>query len=463
MRRLFATLVVCLFAAPASAHPVPNDTHVRTIVVHLRPTELCIRYRLELDQFTTVFKDSKGLIEDSEVKRLSTPSAFYGEFTRRLGPLLADQLVATLDGRPVSLRCLEHRFAVTDHLACEFLFQADWSPPAGADIRLTFRDGTYDDEQGRVRLSLDEDATVTVVHRTVPSSRLQGRSPTELGPGDDDRLRTIEATFHVTPRPERSEGSVPAPLESSDRGVTTSSTLLTLLDAPHGFGLLLILATLFGAAHALTPGHGKTLVAAYLIGERGTVWHAFVLGLTTTLTHTGAVILLSAGLLWWYPKGAPARVQTILGFAGGLLIAGLGLWLLLRRLSGGADHIHGPGGHTHNPDGSVTFHRPADAGWGRLVLLGISGGIVPCWDAIAMLGFAIAAQRLWLGLPLLLAFSAGLAGVLVVIGVSVVYAQGRIGGTRWADSRAWRLLPVISAGFLVVLGLWLCRDSLTPG
>jgi ABC-type nickel/cobalt efflux system permease component RcnA len=145
------------------------------------------------------------------------------------------------------------------------------------------------------------------------------------------------------------------------------------------------------------------------------------------------------------------------------LIAGLGLWLLLRRLSGGADHVHGPGGHTHNADGTITFHRTPDAGWGRLILLGISGGIVPCWDAIAMLGFAIAAQRLWLGVPLLLAFSAGLAGVLVLIGVAVVYAQGRVDGTRWADSRVWRLLPVVSAGVLVVLGLWLCRDSLTPG
>jgi cytochrome c biogenesis protein CcdA len=80
-----------------------------------------------------------------------------------------------------------------------------------------------------------------------------------------------------------------------------------------------------------------------------------------------------------------------------------------------------------------------------------------------MLGFAIVAQRLWLALPLLLAFSAGLAGVLVLIGVAVVYAQGRLGGTRWADSRIWRLLPVASAAVLLVLGLWLCHDSLTPG
>ena len=96
-------------------------------------------------------------------------------------------------------------------------------------------------------------------------------------------------------------------------------------------------------------------------------------------------------------------------------------------------------------------------------VLGVSGGIIPCWDAIAMLGFAIAAQRLWLGLPLLIAFSAGLAGVLVAIGVLVVLAKNRL-GRHWGDSRLWTALPILSAAVLVVMGLWLCRDSLlTPG
>jgi ABC-type nickel/cobalt efflux system permease component RcnA len=118
-------------------------------------------------------------------------------------------------------------------------------------------------------------------------------------------------------------------------------------------------------------------------------------------------------------------------------------------------------GHTHNPDGSVTVATAP--GWWGLILLGVSGGIIPCWDAIAMLGFAIAAQRLWLGLPLLIAFSAGLAGVLVAIGIVVVLAKNRL-GRHWSDSRVWKALPILSAAVLVAMGLWLCRDSLlTPG
>ena len=94
-----------------------------------------------------------------------------------------------------------------------------------------------------------------------------------------------------------------------------------------------------------------------------------------------------------------------------------------------------------------------------LVLLGISGGIVPCWDAIALLGLAIATHRLWLGLPLLLAFSAGLAGVLVLIGVLVVKLKG-FGSSRWGSGRVTRALPLVSAVLITVIGIWLCVDSL---
>jgi nickel/cobalt exporter len=242
------------------------------------------------------------------------------------------------------------------------------------------------------------------------------------------------------------------------------SSLVALLDSPHSVAVMLLLATVFGAAHALTPGHGKTMVAAYLVGERGTARHAVVLGLVTTLTHTGIVLLLAAVLYWKFRDAEPARINAALGFVGGLLIAGLGLWLLLRRLAGQADHVHVKGvGHSHNPDGTVTWHAPAAApGWWQLIVLGVSGGIVPCWDAVLLLMFAISARMLWLALPLLVAFSLGLAAVLVAIGLAVVYAKG-VAGARWSDSRVWRALPLASATVLVVLGLWLCRESIPPG
>jgi nickel/cobalt exporter len=209
----------------------------------------------------------------------------------------------------------------------------------------------------------------------------------------------------------------------------------------------------------------------------------------TTLTHTGVVFVL-AFLLLIIPGSARQAIQTGLELVMGLIIVCLGFWLLLRRLSGGADHFHLPGHghhhhhghshhhHTHGPGQQPHDHehghadhyhddhghvhpvprKTATLGWWGLVALGISGGIVPCWDAIAMLFLAVGMNLLWLAFPLLLAFSAGLASVLVLIGILVVKAKG-FAESHWGDSRLIRALPVISAAVVTLMGLWLCYDS----
>jgi ABC-type nickel/cobalt efflux system permease component RcnA len=442
----------------AYAHPVPSQTHLRAVDVRLRPHELCVHYRLEVDQLTAV----RELLAAGKEKGLTKPAEFYDAYLAMQAALLADQMFATVNGVALPLRCVEKKCEVLDHLRCDFIFVSDWSLPESKQFE--FRDETFPNEPGRVKLTLADDGGVAISQRVAPPSSLQARSPLDLRPGDDARLRTIQATI-------RAEGAEPAVLPhpptpaAAPAAPAHSTSLVALLEAPHGMALLLLLACVFGAAHALTPGHGKTMVAAYLIGERGTARHAVVLGLVTTITHTGAVLILAAALYWKYRDAAPATISAVLGFVGGILIAGLGLWLLLRRLAGQTDHVHfGGAAHTHNADGTVTYHEPP-AGWGRLVMLGVSGGIVPCWDAVLLLMFAISAQMLWLALPLLLAFSAGLAGVLVAIGLAVVYAKG-VAGARWSESRVWKALPIVSASALIVLGLMLCRDSLhlpTPG
>src|SRR5262249_1002809 len=130
--------------------------------------------------------------------------------------------------------------------------------------------------------------------------------------------------------------------QAADRHDDYSLTRL-LLHTDYGFVLTMLMACLFGAAHALTPGHGKTLVAASLVGERGTVGHAIVLGIVTTLTHTGVVLLIAA-LLFFLPVEARdsfgRAIQDGLGLAMGLIVVCMGFWLLLQRLSGRADHVH---------------------------------------------------------------------------------------------------------------------------
>ncbi len=255
----------------------------------------------------------------------------------------------------------------------------------------------------------------------------------------------------------------------ADEGEGTWSLLNLLLDSKQGFGVLLLLAAAFGGVHALTPGHGKTLVAAYLVGERGTTWHALLLGIVTTVTHTFAVLIIATGLLF-FPHTNPASIKFVLEFGGGILVLSLGFWLLYTRLTGRADHVHLGGGHHHHHGGDHDHQHHAE--WttaagkpsvGALLILGFKGGMVPCWDAIFMLGFAISSGRLWLGLPLLLAFSAGLAGVLTALGVSVVHARN-FAGSRITQNerfkRFFRALPLLSAIAITLVGLWLCYDGL---
>jgi ABC-type nickel/cobalt efflux system permease component RcnA len=484
------TLLVLIASGPVRAHPVPRRNHDRTVVVRLTAQAVIVDYRLDADEFTVVYDDLPAVISKAELARLSTPREFYDAFMKAYAPVLTANLVAKVDaGEPLPFQCVqrvqrmrEDNGQPLDHLRFDFRFQAAWPTGLTGQHQLTFQEENFRYEEGVLNLSLAPDNPIQILSRTEPEKSLRERQSQDLKPGEEDKRRLLTAAFLLPAAPALDAAPVaPAPTESnSEEEAAAHSTLLTLLLDPHrGLWVLLCLAFGFGAAHALTPGHGKTLVAAYLVGERGTVWHALVLGLVTTLTHTGTVIALAAGLLVLYPDAVPAQLRTVLGVGGGLLVAGMGFWLLLRRLAGQADHIHlgghghyhhhhhhhhhGPGvaDHVHDEHGHIHPIPAADKEggfWGMLVL-GISGGIIPCWDAIAMFGFAVSAQRLWLALYLLLAFSAGLAVVLIATGILVVRIKS-LAASRWEDRRFFQMLPLVSAVLVTVLGFWLCYDSL---
>lgn len=484
MTRHALTLVcVLITCGSVCAHPVPKDQHDRTIVLHVTPGALLVDYRLEVD----VYRANKDL-EGVDLGRIRTPEDFCNRYLRELGPGLMGNLVAQFDGKELTFTCIEQSARLLDHVRCDYRFRARWTLTGSGKHAFTFRDTNFHtDIVSAIHLSLAGSPELTLSEVVTPDDDLLSRPTDQLDSRQRDRLRRASAVLRAIPSvqagivrpalppdpdpirpPARGRArrlaavskSVPShtvalarPLPPDAPADHAHHLLALLFDTRQGIGILLLLAAAFGAVHALTPGHGKTMVAAYLVGERGTVWHALVLGLVTTLTHTSAVLLLALLLPWFFPDAVPRTVQSILGLVGGLLIAGLGSWLLLQRLSGRADHVHLGGGH-HHTGGSAP-------GWGGLVLLGISGGIVPCWDAIAMLGLAISTQRLWLGVPLLLAFSAGLAGVLVALGIAVVRARNLIEpGERGDRFRlVLRALPVVSAVVITCLGLWLCYES----
>jgi ABC-type nickel/cobalt efflux system permease component RcnA len=253
----------------------------------------------------------------------------------------------------------------------------------------------------------------------------------------------------------------------------------------------LAVAASLGAFHALEPGHGKTVVAAYLVGSRGTARHALLLGLVVTLAHTVGVYLLGAVTLYASRHVVPERLYPWLAAASGLLITLLGVGLLWRYLGGrfpiplghthddrhgddghpglsaadhgrahalGVEHHHDPGHrhhHHHVPDSPVSLRA--------LVALGVSGGIVPCPAALVVLLSAVAMGQVGFGLLLIVAFSVGLAAVLIAIGLLVVYARrvvARVNRAGIEGPLVRRWLPLASAAVIAVSGIVITVQAL---
>jgi len=237
-----------------------------------------------------------------------------------------------------------------------------------------------------------------------------------------------------------------------------------------------------GAMHALEPGHGKTIVAAYLVGSRGNMKHAALLGATVTFTHTISVFLLGIGTLLLSSYIVPEKIIPVLGVVSGISIVLIGGWLFYQRwrafLHARAhalghhhhhhdhDHHHHDHGHTHahthTHDGHTHSHVPqGDITLGSLMALGASGGLVPCPAAMVLLLSAIAIGRVGLGLVLLIAFSLGLAGVLMAIGMLVIHAKNWLPETaRTGQHPLLRFAPVASAFVILCVGVLMTAASL---
>lgn len=265
--------------------------------------------------------------------------------------------------------------------------------------------------------------------------------------------------------------------------------------APRVLLLALLGALLLGGVHALSPGHGKTIVGAYLIGSRGTPRHAAFLGVTVTITHTLGVFALGFATLYASRFIVPEILFPILSLFSSLLIFGMGVVLLVHRgrIARGAlsqaslgifqavstrdsslgesrgyifsptapaldptMHSHGGGPlHSHLPPGG----KGEKVTWKSLLALGISGGLVPCPSALVLLLAAVALNKTAYGMLLVLAFSVGLAITLTTVGLAFLYARNRF-SRRGTGSRWFHVLPVLSALTITTLGIVLCFSAL---
>ena len=261
---------------------------------------------------------------------------------------------------------------------------------------------------------------------------------------------------------------------------------------PGFFFVALLLALGFGAVHALGPGHGKTVMAAYLMGAEGRMRDALFVGVAVSAMHTLSVVALGLLTLWAAAIFPADAVYPWLSLVSGVVVLALGAWLLHVRIkaraakpahvhhehasehshahehrhdrvlvgAGGPEiiqdgHDHGFGYHTHAPSElppgvSVTSWR----GLGAIVL---SGGLLPSPSALVVLLGSIALGRVAFGLTLVAAFSVGLAGALTLLGIVVVRARAIM--ARRFGACANTLLPILSAATIAALGTYLTMSA----
>ena len=407
----------------------------------------------------------------------------------------------------------------TLRLTCKFQTSFDSTQD---NLKITFVNDAYSDRIGwREIVVIPEGVSLRGEYSTSSLSNRLTNYPQDLlaNPLDQRQLKTEVVSNGMQVQKESTmlaQQNNPSPSNRND-----AFTNLILLDEINLATLLFAIGVSFiwGAMHAMTPGHGKTIVGAYLVGSRGTMKHAVYLGLTTTITHTLGVFALGLITLFAAKYIVPEKLFPWMSLLSGLFVVGIGANLAWSRFSSSGlgdwvrslknssvrsrqtyvpamqnisatiiDHqhkyvlhtAHGPSHdrddihhhdahahahHGHDHSHADHSHMPPGAygspvTWRSLLALGISGGIIPCPSALVVLLGAIALNKIGFGLILVLAFSLGLAGALTAIGMLFIYA-GRLFDRFPSQGRLIQLLPILSALIVSGIGLAISLKALT--
>jgi ABC-type nickel/cobalt efflux system permease component RcnA len=447
---LIAVVFVLLGAAPASAHPLGNFSVNHLSTVSISSDRVEVRYVLDQAEIPTV--QERGLAR-AEVLRRKLDEVGRG-------------LVLTVDGRRAGLRPVARpRLSFPTGAGALPTTRLEVTLAAGVrdPTRVGLHDGTFPDRIGWKAIVAAPGVRTAVRTKTPSGDPTDGLRtyPTDLLQSPLDQRN---ASFSVTP----GNGSLVAPEGMGGRPVTTGEPRFDGLaalfeDAAAGRGVLVLLllgAFGWGALHALSPGHGKAMVAAYLVGTRGSVRDAVVLGGTVTLTHTIGVFALGLVTLALSQYVLPEQLYPWLTLASGLMVVAVGAGVLRSRLRRGHRHAHA---HAHEHEHAHAHEHEHGHGHGHLETRGLLGmgaaaGLLPCPSALVVLLAAIAQHEVALGMLLIVAFSLGLAGTLTGLGVAVVHAR-RFVPPRIAASRLAALMPAASAVVVVALGLVLAARA----
>lgn len=492
-----------LTAAPAAAHPLGDFTVNTHVGLRVEPAAVALDVVVDVAEVPTL----RAFPGVSSAPSDAVPEADQRAYRERTCPALRDAVDVQLGGVPVALDVVDStlRFPpgnaglVTARLHCA-LRSAAGLTTVGQVLALTdslavqpvgWREITATGDGVVLAASDVPVVSVSQVLRDYPedmlSAPLDQRSAT---------IEVVEGSGVILGAAADPDGPPQTELRRGDSRADAFLDLVSTTRLGLGSGVVaLVLAVVLGGLHAVAPGHGKTLIAAYLVGRNGSARQAALIGVSVTVTHTAGVlvlgVLLSAAVLT-----APEQAYRWLSLASGLLLVTIGLALLRAALHG---HQHGhQHGHEHGTTGASHGHGPADGARSRggvltavrmhertghvdrsvapgsnrgLLGLGFVGGMVPSPSALVVLLGGVALGRTWFAVLLVLAYGMGMALALVGTGLLLVRARGRI--ERWSSAgtlagrhstaalRVVRALPVLTSGVVVVLGAGLTMQALT--
>lgn len=495
-----ASLFLLIFGAASSSfsHPLGNFSVNQFSRLEISREDIRIRQILDLAEIPTfqasplIDQDKDGIFSSVELE----------QYADSLGPEYLSRLLLTIDDVPVEV-VLKGVSAVAQPGAGGLqTLKIKWELRAKIDLgdkahRIVFKNDGYSERLGWREIVVNRVPGIEVFDSTAFGNSLTGELESYPNESLSSPLDERSASLSV------SRGSLPEngrPLQNRDGHVSAPAQrdrLAELIAVPEitpTIALLgLLLAFGLGAFHAMSPGHGKAVVGAYLVGSRGTPKHAAFLGLTVTITHTLGVFAL--GLLTLFASNyiLPEKLMPLLGFVSGLIVFYIGLTMFKTRIlsalgfSSGHSHSHSHAGHshshdehshhhhdgapnghshsddrfTHTHDGHTHSHLPPEnVSWKSLLALGVSGGLLPCPSALVLMLSAINLNRVGYGLVLTVAFSIGLAATLTGVGLLFLYGGRIFNGTRLQQSRIFKTLPVFSAFVIACLGAWICYNSL---
>lgn len=507
------TLLTCFIFVPAAfAHPLGNFTINHFAGLEVSRTQITLDFVIDMAEIPA-FQEI-AVIDANGNGQADAPEseAYHAQKCVSLQPeldLRANNISVTPTLGSSSVEFPPGAGGLpTLRLTCKFSAALE---DTGGMHSLTFVDGTYAQRPGWREivaaadgLRLEGEYTSTSV-----SNRLTSYPQDLLSTPLDQR--ELRLGIDTSPASARDPSAAAAPaVPSLSRARSDKFTeLVTLRDlTPVTVLFALLVSFVWGALHALTPGHGKTIVGAYLVGSRGTMKHALYLGLTTTITHTLGVFALGLLTLSAAKYIVPERLYPWMGLLSGLLVVGIGASLLASRFKSFGikhskakinvpksglspvfepahphqdvlsaehlhihdhshrhvhrhlDHIQTAHNHSHERGHADHSHMPPEKiTWRSLLALGISGGLIPCPSALVVLLGAIALDKIGFGLLLVFAFSLGLAGTLTAIGMLFIYA-GRLFERFSSRGKFISLLPVMSALFVSALGAALVWKAL---